>query len=255
MKYYDLFVPMGAFCATSYHLRQNDLQIEAYPLDWVGVWRITQAAEMLISKFDGFFKKENLVFAHVNGSHNAYMDETNRVAFFHCIDKELPFEEGYAKAKEMFDRRIERLCNRMDAAKSILFVYANNESISENDAKEAYQILKARYPNKKIDLLVFDLKKEYEGIDIKETDKNITFIKMLFDLENDSYSGRKEEFASIYSNYQIASWKNRLKNIATKVIFKTKRIAISLICAVIPSKQIRKNLRKKLKTNHCLFER
>ncbi len=255
MKYYDLFVPIGAFCATSYHLRRRNLQIEALPLDWIGVWKVEQAAEMIKTKFDGFFKKENLVFQNVNGTHNAYMDEPNHVAFFHCIDSDLPFEEGYAKAKAMFDRRIQRVCERMDKAKSILFVYANNEEVTPEESARAFGILKANYPNKKINLLVLDLKKDYKGIEYQQVNKNVLFVKMEFDLEHDLYSGRKESFDEVLGNYQIASLEKRLKNIFDKILFNLKRICVSLVCMLIPNKQTRKKLRKKLKTNRCVFDR
>lgn len=167
----------------------------------------------------------------------------------------MPFDEGYAKARAMFDRRINRVFDKIDKAKSILFVYANNEPVSPQEALEAYEILKAIYPSKRIDLLVLDLKKDYKGIEAKEISKNVLFIKMEFVLEHDLYSGRKEAFAEIFQNYQIASWKKRLKNIFDKFIFNMKRISVSLVCMFIPSKQIRKKLRKKLKTNRCVFDR
>lgn len=255
MKYYDLFVPFGAFCATSYHLRRRNLQTEALPLDWVGVWKITQSAKLITSKFDGFFLKENLVFKNVNGTHNAYMDEKNNMAFFHCIDKDLPFDDGYAKAKDMFERRINRVCERIEKAKSVLFVFANNETVTPEESEEALKILKARYPNKKIDLLVLDLKKDYKGIEYQQVNKNVLFVKMEFDLEHDLYSGKKESFDELYRNYQISSWKKRLKNFADKIIFNIKRLCVSLVCAFIPFKQARRKLRKKLKTNRCLFDR
>ncbi len=255
MKYYDLFIPIGAFCATSYHLRRCNLQTEALPFDWLTISNITASVTLIKNKFDGFFQKENLVFLNVNGTHNAYIDKKNNIGFFHCIDKDLPFDEGYAKARAMFDRRINRVFDKIDKAKSILFVYANNEPVSPQEALEAYEILKAIYPSKRIDLLVLDLKKDYKGIEAKEISKNVLFIKMEFVLEHDLYSGRKEAFAEIFQNYQIASWKKRLKNIFDKFIFNMKRISVSLVCMFIPSKQIRKKLRKKLKTNRCVFDR
>ncbi len=255
MKYYDFFVPMGAFCATSYHLRHNDLQTEAYPLDWVGVWKIKQAAELITSGFDGFFIKENLKYENTNGNHSAYTDTKNNFAFFHCIDKNLPFDEGYIKAKDMFDRRIERITDRISKAKKLLFVYANNEAVSHEESLEAYDILKAKYPDKNIDLLVMDLKLDYKGVEYTELSKNVTFIKMEFDLANDLYSGRKEVFTEIFSNYQIASLSKRIKYFFSKIVSRIKRIIISLICCFIPSKAARKSFRRKLKTDKLLFDK
>lgn len=255
MKYYDFFVPMGSFCSTSYHLRHNDLQTEAYPLDWVGVWKIKQAAELIASNFEGFFLQENLKFENVNGNHNAYTDTKNNIPFFHCIDKDLPFDEGYLKAKDMFDRRIERLNERISQARKVLFVYAINEPISHEEALEALDILKSKYPNKQVDILVLDLKPDYQETQYEDVSKNITFAKMRFDWNKDSYSGRKEGFAEIFANYQIASLRKRIKYFTGKFLAYVKRLIVSLICCFIPSKEGRKKLRKRLKTNKILFDK
>lgn len=255
MKYYDFFVPMGSFCSTSYHLRHNDLQTEAYPLDWVIIWKIKQAAELITSNFEGFFLQENLEFKEVSGNHNSYTDTKNNIVFLHCIDKDLPFNEGYLKAKDTFNRRIERLYERINQARKVLFVYAINESISHEEALDAYDILKNKYPYKQFDLLVLDLKPDYKDTKYEDVSPNIIFAKMRFDWYKDTYTGRKEGFAEIFANYQIASVKKRTQYLCSKFINYIKRLIVSLICCFIPSKDARKKLRRKFKTDKLLFDK
>ena len=48
MKSYDIILPLGIYCAASYHLRHNNLQVESYPLDWVIIGNVKIGAEKFI---------------------------------------------------------------------------------------------------------------------------------------------------------------------------------------------------------------
>lgn len=90
MKSYDIILPLGTYCAASYHLRHNNLQVESYPLDWVIIGNVKIGAEIIANDFKDFFVKERLVRKDgESGNHIPYVQKPENYSFFHCIDKDL----------------------------------------------------------------------------------------------------------------------------------------------------------------------
>lgn len=246
MKKYDVVIPLGNFCSASFHLRHNNLQLESYPFDWVGFDNIRFPANLLANNFVDFFRPNDLKRVDgENGNHLPYIQYPEHFLFYHCIEKDLPFEDACSKANDMFKRRIDRLYERINNAKSILFVNTSNELVTENDALEALKILQNRFPDKIIDLIVIDLKKTYKNLEIKELNNHLTFAKLEFDNATNQYSDKKKEFSQILKNRKLSSQKNVFFSKIHKKILFLKRIFINTLCCLIPVKKYRKAIRKK----------
>lgn len=254
MKSYDLFVPCGNFCSTSFHLRCNTLQIEALPFDWIADLDFEKSVYYLLNNFDGFFRKENLKTVKIEGPNICCVDTKENLGFYHHLDSSLPFDKAYEKARQTLERRCDRLMAKIEKSEKILFVYAEEKNLDTAKIKESFSQLQKAYPQKTIDLLLFDLNENYEETEISE-DGDITLAKINFKLNRDIYSGKKEEFAKVLGNYKISSVKIYFLNLWNKIFKKTKRLLINAACVFIPSKKARKAVRKTFKTNQSIFDK
>ena len=256
MKNYDIVIPLGIFCAASYHLRRNNLQVESYPFDWMGVETVKTGAEIIANDFKDFFVKEKLVPEEgENGNHIPYVQKPENYLFYHCVDKDLPFDEACAKAKAMFDRRIKRLYENVGKAKNVLFFAAHNHPVKEQDAIDAQAILEKKFPGKNIDLIAVDCKDFYKGVETIHLNKHVDFVKMEFHAGKDIYSDKKEEFAKILSDRRLGSVWQRLGRKWNNVSFKVKRLVVNCLCCLIPVKKWRKSIRRKFDVSTQMFER
>ena len=256
MKNYDVAIPLGIFCAASYHLRRNNLQIESYPFDWMGFATVKTGAQIVADGCKDFFVKERLVKEEgENGNHIPYVQEPEKYLFYHCVDKDLPFDEACAKAKAMFDRRIKRMYDNIEKAKRVLFFSTHNHPVSEQEAIDAQAILAKRFPGKIIDLIVVDCRNDYKGIETLHLNDHVDFVKLEFHHGTDTYSDRKEEFDLILKNCRLGSpWQRFVKHF-NNVIFRLKRFAVNGICCLIPVKKWRKAIRRRFDVSTQMFER
>lgn len=256
MKNYDIVIPLGTFCAASYHLRQNDLQVESYPFDWMGFDTVKIGAEIVANDCKDFFVKERLVRDEGdNGNHIPYVQVPEHYLFYHCIDKDLSFDEACKKAKAMFDRRIKRLYENVNKAKNVLFVAAHNNPVTQQEAIDAQSILAKKFPKQNIDLLVIDCKDDYSGIETLHLNPNVDFIKFEFHPGPDTYSGRKKEFAQVLSDRRLGSIWARMGRKWNNFEFKIKRLFVNTLCCFIPNKKLRKSIRRKFDVSTQMFER
>ena len=256
MKSYDIILPLGTYCAASYHLRHNNLQVESYPLDWVIIGNVKIGAEIIANDFKDFFVKERLVRKDgESGNHIPYVQKPENYSFFHCIDKDLPFDEACAKAKAMFDRRIKRLYENVGKAKNVLFLSAHNQPFKEQDAIDALDILEKKFPEKNIDLIVVDCKDNYKGVETVRINNHIDLIKMEFHTGKDIYSDKQEEFTQILSDRRLGSAWQRMGRKWNNATFKIKRFVVNTLCCLIPNKKWRKSIRRKFDVSTQMFER
>lgn len=254
MRKYGAVIPLGNFCSASFHLRNNDLQVESFPFDWVGFDNVTIPAELIANGFKNYLVPERLERQEgENGTHIPYTQFPEKYLFYHCIDKDLPFADACKKAQDMFKRRIERLYQYINENDSVLFVNTSNDHVEEADALKAQEILQKRFPNKKIDLIVVDMKNAYKDYTVTELSNNVTFVKMEFCHGKDLYSDKKEWFKEILADRKLGSSKDILKTHLHKVWFTIKRLGVNIFCCFIPDKKLRKSIRKKCKVTTQAF--
>lgn len=255
MRKYDVAIPLGNFCSASFHLRHNNLQLESYPFDWVGFDNVTIPATLVANGFKNYFIAEQLKRVEgENGNHLPYTQYPEHYLFYHCVEKDLPFDEACKKAKAMFERRIQRVYEYVESAKNVLFMNTSNEPVLEKDAVEAQKILQKRFPGKNIDVIVVDMKADYKGMEIKELNKNVTFVRLEFDNKKDLYSDKKEEFKAILKDRKLSSQKDLAKTLLHKKLFTVKRTVVNALCCLIPIKKVRKSIRKKLQISTQQFD-
>lgn len=257
MKKYDLFVPLGCFCLPSHCLRMSNLQLAAYPFDWVGTEDVTKFIKYLDNHFQGFFQKENLeLVGDVIGNHISYKDTKNDVLFPHCMDKDLPFDEAYDKARATFDRRIERLYQHINQANKILFCNACYKTYKQHDLGDLLQQLRKVFPNKDISLMRINLAPDFDKlVEYKEVSPDILVYNMKYDMAKNIYTDRDKEMAQIMADFGLNPskkvWLYKLKECG----FAIKRFLVNLLCCLVPVKRIRHKIRKKFNISTKFFDK
>jgi hypothetical protein len=125
----------------------------SYPFDWLGNCSIgfCGTVDFICSGWEGFLKKEDLVFVYEYQDIAAYKSVSTNVVFNHDFKKDIPFEEQFASVKEKYNRRVKRLLDNIRASKRILLVYIEclgdySNSISIGSLKDSLQKLNDTFP-------------------------------------------------------------------------------------------------------------
>lgn len=162
MQSYDLCFSLGIFCATSQALRKAGLQFCSCPLDWVSSPGIVASAEMVASGFAHWLDKEDLRLMEVRHGPGfftrIFLNRRTGFGFGHEFSDFERFEPSYAKVKAMYDRRIVRMLERLEASSRMLGVFTElpvRPCASEDELRRAQRILKERYPGSSVDILYF----------------------------------------------------------------------------------------------------
>ena len=164
-KKYDLIFGIGAACSCTQALRKSKLQLASYPLDWLFGSDFIGRVDFLISEFKGFIEKSDLAFSFSNRSSScdAYANKRTGIVFNHDFPGGVPLEESYPVVRAKYDRRIARLLNNIQRAKSVLVVYMETPETKQHTSNEeilcGWQKLKEKYSKDSgIQLLIFNKK-------------------------------------------------------------------------------------------------
>lgn len=257
MKKYDLFVPLGCFCLPSHSLRMSKLQFVSYPFDWVGCDDVTKFIDYMDNHFQGFFQKENLeLVGDVIGNHISYKDTKNGLLFPHCMDKDLPFDEAYDKARATFDRRIERLYQNIAQAKKILFFNVCYKTYKRHDLTDLLDRLRKMFPDKDISLLRVNLSPDFgDKVEYKEVSPDILVYNVNYDMDKNIYTDRDTEMAQIMADFRMRPSKKAVEYKLNEVGFAIKRFLVNCLCCLVPIKRIRHKIRKKFNISTKFFDK
>ena len=256
MRKYDLIVPLGNFCLPSHWLRESGLQFVSYPFDWVGTDDVAVFVKYLENHFQGFFPKDYLESNNtIVGTHVGYVDKKNKVLFFHCIDKDIPFDEAYTKANAMFGRRIERLYQNIAQAKKILFFNACYKTYVQHKPEEILAMLQKIFPDKDISLLQLNLAPEFDGVSVHEDGKNIIVYNLNYDMDKNIYTDRDAEMVQIMANFKLRPSKKLAFYKLGALGLAVKRFIVNLLCCFVPVKKARKAIRHRFHISTKQFDR
>lgn len=159
---YDLAFSMGFGCGCSKALRQSKLQHASFPMDWIGVKSALAAARIIAADFADWLDKPSMRLIDVRRDdehvQRSFVNDKTGVIFTHDFPYELGFEEALAAAKVKYDRRIARLLDAIRSSRRVLAVHVEHPihaRAQDEDLVRARDVLTAKFPDVKIDLLYF----------------------------------------------------------------------------------------------------
>lgn len=243
---YDLFISIGEDCACTSYLRNCKLQFSSFPFDWLTHATFEKRIEILCNDFHNFLNIEDLYYLNYDKNpHNhfdSYGNKLNDFHFYHDFAQDTPLEVSYPDVREKYNRRIERLYQKINQAKKVLFVWFSRDKVLSNQQlTDALSKLTNKFSNTDVNLLVLENNFDKTCNEIRKTEisKNITKYSFNittnnFDNALDECMGNKELAYQIFNQYRISS--------SNFVFAKMKKILINLI----PSKQKRHELRERV---------
>ncbi|MBQ8465171.1 MAG: hypothetical protein IJ545_04095 [Alphaproteobacteria bacterium] len=243
-KKYDLIFSVGNTCACSVLLRRNKLQYASYPLDWVGLDPFSDKIQWLLTHFEHFLNKESLVITERPSNEETDMnceyckDIKTGCYFVHDFPIGIPLEQSFADIESKYQRRIERLYQRLAKSKKTLIIwYSLDGRLDADELKESQQKLNKYFNPTQFDILVIENSKDVKGFQEENISEGITRITYdMFNIEP------KSTMSSIIGNVVLADSIFRRYELQTPWWFKP---MLKLI-RCIPSKKFKKNLKRKI---------
>ena len=123
-KKYDLVFSLGAACSCAQTLIGANLRQFSSPFDWLFGSDFSGRCEILSSNFQRFLEEKDLTYSYSERSVScdAYYNNYNSLTFNHDFETKKELKETYPAVKEKYDRRINRLLQKIQKANSILIV-------------------------------------------------------------------------------------------------------------------------------------
>lgn len=239
MKKYDYILPIGESCITSYNLRKRNLQVEAYPFDWLMDFKLDKFVYYYKSDFNDFLLRDNLkkYLDIPPTSCEHYIDSRTKILFVHCFKKNAELSD-FDEVKEKFVKRIDRFKKRFNSRKVLLIYTSKTDDYSDDELLKLYEQLKTIKKYGVLDILyVLTVPDPYIYI-YNHISEHI--VKVTMSYSNDGllpgqgdgkyWKGIQEFWDKLLSDYALT--------------FKWKKTFFKIIACFIPIKKIKKKLRK-----------
>lgn len=160
MRVFDLVVPLGIGCIAASQLKFRGLRIASFPFDWATSAmdgnRLMRPVLSLENHFADWLKPENLDWergaaAGRLGLHFPVYDKGTDYVFLHDFRTATKDKQEIEIVRAKYARRIQRLYDMLERAKSVLFVFVgHDDEISEPKLEEVRQRLQDLFPGKEI---------------------------------------------------------------------------------------------------------
>ncbi len=208
-------VPIGRSCHSTIHLKYFNLRKCSYPMDWIAPFRneenFEQRINWLINGFDRFFDLKDIEIQ----TDGTIVNNFSRLRFPH--EHIIEINQDLRGVLGKYKRRAMRLMKNLEKAKNINLFYmqntfdqinSTNQTLDDALIKTSMELLRKHYPNKKINLFIFEHNSQIENGDfIKKVVVEFENIKAIRFISNHCYE--KEHNKCILSIYNIM--KNELK--------------------------------------------
>lgn len=207
MQKFDLVVPAGSFCVTGYHLRKAGLHGETLPFDWLENVTLELFAGFLENGFEDFLAQDQLMpdFEGKSGKGHYRFRMPNGMTFVHDFAYDHPGAD-FAAVRQKYDRRIKRLFDRMEKARSILFVHCSRFEADPHALNRLCGRLKECCPGKSIKLLYVHLVNGKRGFDYLVQLPDMDVVEMEFGTNSDPkqfWIGKVSVFNRMLSAYRL----------------------------------------------------
>lgn len=160
---FDIVVSIGEDCACTSYLRRCNLQHNSYPFDWLTNAPLKNRVDLLVDNFIDFFNIEDFKSIEKNNQnqndkiYDLYENTKNKFYFYHDFPADINLCESFSLVQEKYNRRIQRLYQKIQDSKTVLFVWLSHSSLHSN--KELcleYERLKEKFKNQQVYLLTIE---------------------------------------------------------------------------------------------------
>lgn len=131
MYCYDLYISVGEACRPAYHLLQNDLRNEAYPLDWMRAYSLDTVIHLFKTEFTDFFI--NIEDNNIEGDskNRCIKDITNNITSIHHFSRDIEVKKAQKEFLEKMNRRYKRLNDKLKKARRVVLICNRSDTIDK----------------------------------------------------------------------------------------------------------------------------
>lgn len=248
MKSYDLIFSIGQACSCTGALRRAGLQLYSYPFDWLFGADFAGRVGILLNDFQRFIDKEDLEYFYSEKSISceAYKNNFNGLVFNHDFLSSTEFGVMHRQVLEKYNRRISRLQTQIANSAKILLVYVEQPFVGQPPTADetlegSLRQLRAKYPNKSIDLLYFYNDFSFKPIEFQKECVAEGVFKVVGKYKDMTRMGQGEEH-----EVDLKFFDEQLKDIRLNIplSYKVKRLLQKIAAKLVPFRASRRRLRK-----------
>jgi len=135
----------------------------SYPFDWLTNAPLSTRLEMLLNNFDGFMDINDLEFLSKNpneindNNYDYYQNKKNNFYYYHDFPVDCSLSDSYEAVYQKYNRRIERLFNKINENNKVLIVWLSHftSDLTDDQLVSFSDQINAKF-NKKIDICIIE---------------------------------------------------------------------------------------------------
>lgn len=238
---FQLIIPIGGSCINSYNLRRLNLQLQAFPFDWVGNVTLNLAVNYLQNHFTNYLVEGELKLTENPGNPNTFSMPSGImfVHDFHSHNINAEFEA----ISEKYKRRIARVYDEINKSKSVLFVHCCGVRMQKEDICSEHFRLTKIFPGKKIKLLYIYMGEDVEDFRFISKSEAVDMAELNHQ-ESYTWKGNRQFFDGILKEYRLKSKTSELKAYKNILIKKFMKLSVTLFCCCLPCKKARHSVKE-----------
>lgn len=244
LKNYDLLFSVGNSCFASDLLRSCKLQFESYPFDWLLFKSWDNVINLWENNFNDFICKDYLEKEDEVGKiHNQYFNNKYQVRILHDFLIGVDFDTAFNTVYQRYQRRINRLKQRIEAANSILMVHCeDNSELSNAEISTHFERLKKIIPNKHLDLIFIDLRLDLKEKRTEVISPNIT--RFYTPDDSDVSFGTNVQRTKYVLKGICTSKKVKFLQTMRSIALYTRKVCLKIFCLLPMPKTYKTNLKR-----------
>lgn len=155
---YDCVFSLGLACFSAELLTKAKLRVFSSPFDWINGGNFKTRMALILNDFKDFLNidgLEKIGEREYPENCDIYKNNLNEVIFYHDFPKGEELSNSYQKVKDKYDKRINRLNEKLSDSKKSLIIYM--EIFEENIFKDEEITSLTEEINKKFDKTTIDV--------------------------------------------------------------------------------------------------
>lgn len=208
---YDCVFSLGSLCFSAELLTKAKLRVFSSPFDWLCGGSFQQRVELICNNFEDFLNIEDLEKTGERSypeNCDIYQNNRSGIIFNHDFLKGQELSESYPKVKDKYDKRINRLNEKLyDSPKSlIVFMELFENQISKDEEIISFiEKINKRYNKTSIDILYIkhNSKMEDKECNISQISQNAYVAELYNKLRDNDDLGNYQNCKKILSKIKI----------------------------------------------------
>lgn len=176
---YECIFSLGSACFCAELLTKAKLRVFSSPFDWLSAGSFEKKAELICNDFKDFLNIEDLEKIgerEYPENCDVYLNKLNGITFHHDFPKGEELSQTYQKVKDKYDKKINRLKEKLCNSQNSLVVYMNHSDECINEDDKAVIISLTERINKKFGKTNIDVLYVKHNKDMKDNEFRISQI-------------------------------------------------------------------------------